>query len=110
MNDNDLQKLDKANKAIKSNPKDADAYVDRADVYACNGNNTQAIADFNMAISIGFSSNNALGSAYIGLGYIYKDMGDLEKAIEYISKAVALVPGQWDFVLQQVMPGGFYNR
>ncbi|MDR0313109.1 MAG: tetratricopeptide repeat protein [Treponema sp.] len=79
--------LDKANKAIQRNPKDADAYRDRGGLYGAMGDSQQSISDFSMAITLAPSYG-----AYYGRGFEYGKAGDFEQAIEDFNMALELEP------------------
>ena len=73
---------------INSNPKDANAYLERGKVYSQKGDYDKSIADCSVAIQI--NSNN--DGAYVLRGVMYKKKGDFNKAIADISQAIKINP------------------
>ena len=76
------------NKAIESDPANADAYYERGDAYDELGEYEKAIADYNKAIKL--DPNHAL--AYFNRAYAYGEIGEYNKAIADYSKAIELNP------------------
>jgi tetratricopeptide (TPR) repeat protein len=88
-----LEEYDKAiedfNKAIELSPESDKLLIDRAQLYTKTGDFTSAIADYEKAISL--APDNSW--AYSGAAYaIALNDGDLDKALEYINKALELTP------------------
>lgn len=79
--------IENADKAIQLNPKDAQAYRDRAAAYGILGNSMRSVEDFTVSITL---SPNC--GAYIGRGFEYGKAGDTKKAIEDFEMAVKLDP------------------
>lgn len=80
--------LDKAiaefNKAIKINPRDADAYYNRGIAYYYKGQYDQAISDFNRVLEI----NPGDIRAYKGRALVYQNKGQYDEAISDYDTAI----------------------
>jgi tetratricopeptide (TPR) repeat protein len=80
--------LDKAiaefNKAIKINPRDADAYYNRGLAYYYKGQYDQAISDFNRVLEI----NPGDIRAYKGRALVYQNKGQYDEAISDYDTAI----------------------
>src|SRR5690242_3218532 len=74
--------------AIRLNPKDADAYVNRGSSHAAMRDYDRAIADFDAAIRL----NPALAMAYNNRGVARRNKGDLAAAIADYGEAIRLAP------------------
>jgi tetratricopeptide (TPR) repeat protein len=75
-------------KAIKSNPNDATAYLDRGTAHLKASEFDSAIADFTKAIEL----NPKLALAYSNLGWTYEAIGDEREAIAHYRKALEFQP------------------
>lgn len=73
---------------IAANPKLAEAYNDRGNVYFKAGNFIQAISDYNKAVLL----KPDLEDAYYNLGFIFFKKGNLENALLNYSKAIKINP------------------
>ena len=65
------------NEAIRLNPKDAGAYLNRGVEWSAKGDNDRAIADFNEAIRL----NPQLANAYYNRALYWENKGDLAQAL-----------------------------
>ena len=74
--------------AIRLDPHDADAYVNRAGVYSQKGDLQRAIADYDKAIQI--DPNNV--EAYSFRGMIHSQNGKYDQALNDLNKAIQLDP------------------
>ena len=75
------------NEAIRFNPDDASAYMNRGALkYSVFGDNQGALSDFNETIRIRPNDYQA----YQNLGVVYDKMGDMQKAEAYFLKAKKL--------------------
>ena len=75
-------------KAIRLDPKYADAYHDRGLVYGNEGDHDKAIVDFSKAIRL----NPKDADAYHDRGVAYEHRGDYDKAIADYTEAIRLEP------------------
>jgi len=66
----------------------ADAYIDRANIYADRSNTDKAIADFTNAIH----RDPTRDDAFVGRGTLYYDQGDYKHALPDFDAAVRLNP------------------
>lgn len=73
---------------IRLNPKDADGYINRGNVYYRKGESDKAIADFTETIRL--DPQNAL--AYFDRGVVFYNKGDYDKAIADLTEAIRLDP------------------
>ena len=64
------------NQAVRDNPSDPMAYVERGVALSSHGRHEQALADFGKALSL----NPSLAGAYYNRGFTYEKMGQMEKA------------------------------
>ena len=78
--------LNAFNKVIMLNPKNAEAYFNRGNVYDELGDYRQAIIDYNKAIKL----NPIYADAYLNRGFAYNNLGKLNKAVADIKKAAKL--------------------
>lgn len=76
-------------KALEINPNDIECYNNRAWDYNDLGNNDKALADFQKMLIID-SVNTA---AIYGIGYIYFEQGQFQKAIDKFDKIIKLKGG-----------------
>jgi tetratricopeptide (TPR) repeat protein len=72
------------NRAIELDPKNTDAYYNRALLYRKQGNSKAALEDFDKIISI----NPNYSEPYYGRGQIYDEQGKKSKAIADYTKAI----------------------
>jgi tetratricopeptide (TPR) repeat protein len=84
-----LQDFDQA---IALQPNAADAYYNRAQVYAAQRQVERAMADLNQAIQL----NPQLAEAYGNRGLLYMNQGDRAKALTDLRQAAALFQQQGD--------------
>jgi lipoprotein NlpI len=87
--------LDLANKAIKLDPKNADAVYYRGRAYDLLGRHKEAVADFDKAISLdpkAADAYNFRGMAHFKLGHINESIADFDKFLEMRPEAT---PGHW---------------
>jgi tetratricopeptide (TPR) repeat protein len=89
--------------AIRLDPKDVTAYVNRADAYRHNGDYDRAISDYDRAISL----DPGLAIAYFGRGFAYGRKGDYDRAIADYDQAVRLDPQN---ARALVLRGDAYSR
>lgn len=82
---------------IKTNPRDADAYVKRGSAYAAKGQLDRAISDFNKALEI----DPMYAEAYNMRGATYAQMGLDAQAISDYNKSLEINPMNND---------AYYNR
>lgn len=82
------ESIDAFSKAIELEPRNADAYGNRAVSYSRIGNYQKAIEDFNKAIEI----NPNLAEAYGGRGFAYDNIGNNKQAIVDYTKAIEINP------------------
>ncbi len=73
---------------IAANPRMAEAYNNRGNIYFKSGNFKQAIADYNKAVML----KPDLEDAYYNLGFIYYKEGKLDQALVNYSKAISINP------------------
>ena len=73
---------------IAANPKLAEAYNDRGNIYFKAGNFNQAISDYSKAVKL----KPDLEDAYYNLGFIYYKLGNLVQAILNYSQAIKINP------------------
>ena len=85
------------NEAIRLNPKDAGAYLNRGVEWSAKGDNDRAIADFNEAIRL----NPQYANAYYNRGNAWSAKGDKDRAIADFNEAIRLNPKDAD---------AYYNR
>ena len=85
MNDQTIRELDEA---IRLNPEDAKAYINRADAYDRKGEHDLAITDYTKAIKI-YSKDPKV---YTKRGFIYVKKGKYNLAIADYSEAIRLDP------------------
>jgi len=86
-----------ASEAIRRDPKDANAYYDRGNAYAANGDADRAIADYTATIRL----DPAHANAYYNRGNSYSSKGDTERAIADYSATIRLDPAY---------ANAYYNR
>ena len=79
-------------KAIKVNPNDAKAYVNRGVVYRNRQQSTLALSDFNRAIEI----DPNFAEAYMNLGILHAEQRDYQQARLTLQKAQQLLIAQGD--------------
>jgi lipoprotein NlpI len=79
-------------KAIESDPNNADLYNIRGNKYLISKQYNKAILDFNKAIQI----NPNYKEPYNGLGIAYRNMNDFERAIENYTKALTIDPSYFE--------------
>ena len=82
--------IDAFTKAIQANPKDAEIYYLRGDVYSANENFPKALADYSQAISI----NPNYANAYTSRANIRFQKKDFQAALRDLNKALSLDPSQ----------------
>ncbi|MBT3256977.1 MAG: DUF898 family protein [Deltaproteobacteria bacterium] len=87
--ENDLKKLDLF---IKENPKNGDAFYNRACLYVSKGDLNRALKDYTEAIRI--NSENV--DAYCNRGNTYYDLGKYDLAIQDYAKALKIDPRDGD--------------
>ena len=76
--------------AIRADPNQANAYLNKATTLVASGDFSPSIAVYNSAIAI----DSRLGSAYWGKGWAYYELKDYEASIEATKKAIDLIPGK----------------
>ena len=74
--------------AIRLNPQDAEAYINRGNAYAALGQLERAIQDFDEAIRL----NPQYAEAYNNRGNAYDDLGQPQRAIKDYDEAIRLNP------------------
>ena len=84
-------------KAIKTNPNDADAFEERGIAHAHAGQNDLAVADYTQAIAL----NPADQAYFYNRGLAYSELHKYASAIEDFSKAIALKPDDADNFAQR---------
>ncbi|ANP47550.1 hypothetical protein ATE48_17390 [Candidatus Viadribacter manganicus] len=84
-------------KAIRLNPKDADAFYNRGNAHSAQGDNARAIADYDQAIGL----NPQDVDAFYNRGIAHGAQGDNARAIADYDQAIRLNPQNAD---------AFYNR
>ena len=84
--------IDDYTSAIKINPDDADAYVNRGAAYHNLGKHQEAIDDFNTAIKI----NPNYAKAYYNRGMVCKKLGRYQEAIADYTTAIKINPDDAD--------------
>jgi tetratricopeptide (TPR) repeat protein len=89
--------------AIRLNPKDVSAYVNRGDAYRHNGDYDRAISDYDQAISL--APERAI--AYFSRGFAYARKGDYDRAIADYDQAIRLDPKNAGAFVQR---GDTYRR
>jgi tetratricopeptide (TPR) repeat protein len=72
------QVLKKSAEAVKSNPEDAAAYINRGTAHALMKNYQEALGDYNRAIRL----NSQITAVYYNRGLVYSHMGDYQRAIK----------------------------
>lgn len=75
-------------KAIETNPKNADAYLNRGTYYQNLNNNQQAIEDFTKAIEI----DPKLEKAYVSRAYSQYILNNFQLALDDFTKAIVINP------------------
>jgi tetratricopeptide (TPR) repeat protein len=85
-NGKDDEALQEIMKAIKINPKNAEAYCMLGNVYDNKGDTKQSIVAFNKAVEI----KPNLTEAYYNRGNVYRKMGDFDQAISDYTKAIQI--------------------
>src|SRR5438105_4683465 len=81
-----LKAISEASRAIKLNPRNAEAYNRRGLAYHEDDQDDAAIADYSKAIEI----NPRYAEAYSNRGAVYNDKGQYDQAIVDCSKAIEL--------------------
>jgi tetratricopeptide (TPR) repeat protein len=84
----DSTEIDVLTKLIETKPKDAEAYLNRGNSYAKQGDYAQAIADYTKTIEI----NPKLAEAYNNRAGVYYRKKDFTRAINDYTKAIKLNP------------------
>lgn len=74
--------------AIRLNPNDINAYINRGIAYGSLGNHQKALADFSTAIHLDQKNANA----YTGRSYAYLNIGNYNQAIADSNRAIELDP------------------
>jgi tetratricopeptide (TPR) repeat protein len=85
--------VDDCTRAIKLDPMDARAYINRGNAYGGKGKYAKAITDYTRALYI--DPDNI--EAYKNRGRVYRNKGDEERAIDDFSKAIELNPDRVTF-------------
>jgi tetratricopeptide (TPR) repeat protein len=83
--------------ALRLNPNDAEAYLNRGNAYADHGEIDKAIADYTEALRL----NPNYADAYYNRGNAYAGHGEIDKAIADYTEALRIDPGYAD---------AYYNR
>jgi tetratricopeptide (TPR) repeat protein len=73
------------NEAVKLDPKNAAAYAKLAEIYDTNGNNAQAIVNYDKAVTI----DSEFTAAYLPLGMAHAEAKNYVEAEAYLAKAEA---------------------
>jgi Flp pilus assembly protein TadD len=81
--------LKKSGVAIKSNPADAAAYINRGTAHALMKNHQEALGDFDRAIQL----NPQITAVYYNRGLVYTHLGDYQRAITDFSTVLQQNPG-----------------
>ena len=76
------------NKALEINPRYADAYYNRGNVWGKKGNHDSAIADYNRTLEI----NPRYADAYYNRGIAWAKKGNLLQALADARKSLSLNP------------------
>jgi Zn-dependent protease len=82
--------LDRADQAIRVDPKDAKAYCSRGWANKMIGRNEEAVADYTKAIGLGENTS----SAYYYRGCAYERLGEYEPAIADLTQTIKIDPKQ----------------
>lgn len=80
--------LEDFNKAIEKNPKNAEAYLNRAYVYISTGELQEVLDNFDKAIAL----DSEYVEAYFNRGIIYGYFEEFDKSLADFSKVIALSP------------------
>jgi len=79
------------NRLIKEEPKQADHYRFRAEIYRLSGQVKRARADYEKVVALTPES----GVGYNGLAEVYLQAGEYDHALDYGRQALQLEPNQW---------------
>ena len=75
--------LDNYNKALDLKPNYAKAYINRANLYAAQGLISEALADYDQAITIGLKVKKDLAALYINRGLLFLTLKTISLQIGY---------------------------
>jgi tetratricopeptide (TPR) repeat protein len=92
--------------AIRLNPADVPAYVDRGIAYSAKGDHERAAADFDQAIRL--DPKHAV--AYANRGTLYLEMGDYDRAIPDLDRAIQLDPNRANYLNEGCWVHAVANR
>jgi lipoprotein NlpI len=93
-------------KAIRLNPRSAEAYQGRGMAYNETGKNEQALKDYDAALAL----NPQYAEAYFNRGNVYSDLGQHERALKDYDEAVRLDPNHSGAVFNRSLAYMFLRR